>query len=54
MMEFFAMNGYGFYIWMSFGLTFLILAYNIIQPILQHQQAMKEADDLHTDTEDNA
>ena len=36
--EFFAMGGYAFYVWTSFGLTFVILLANIIVPILQRKQ----------------
>ncbi|MEE9344354.1 MAG: heme exporter protein CcmD [Methylococcales bacterium] len=33
--EFFNMGGYGFYVWSSFGLTFVMLVWQIIQPLLE-------------------
>jgi heme exporter protein D len=36
--EFFAMGGYAFYVWTSFGLTFVILLANIIIPIVHRKQ----------------
>ena len=36
--EFFAMGGYAFYVWTSFGLTFVILLANIIITIVQRKQ----------------
>lgn len=49
MSEFFAMGGYGFYVWSSFALTAVIIFINIIQPIMHHSAALKEAEDLHYD-----
>lgn len=36
--EFFAMGGYAFYVWTSYGLTFVVLLANIIIPIEQRRQ----------------
>ena len=36
--EFFAMGGYAFYVWTSFGLTFCVLLANIIIPVFQRKQ----------------
>lgn len=33
MTEFFQMGGYAFYVWASYGLTALVLAYNFLAPI---------------------
>jgi len=33
MKEFFEMGGYAFYVWMSYGLTLIILIANLIMPI---------------------
>jgi heme exporter protein D len=35
--EFFNMGGYGFYVWTSFGLTFVMLIWQIIQPLLEQK-----------------
>ncbi|MCK5720167.1 MAG: heme exporter protein CcmD [Thiomargarita sp.] len=37
MNEFFYMGGYAFYVWTSYGLTFLVLIANFIIPIQQKQ-----------------
>ena len=37
MNEFFNMGGYAFYVWTSYGLTFLVLIANFIIPIQQKQ-----------------
>ncbi len=39
--EFFAMGGYAFYVWTSYGLAFVVLAFNIIQPLLQKRRVLK-------------
>lgn len=49
MSEFFAMGGYGFYVWSSFALSTIIILVNIIEPILHHKNALKEADDFYSD-----
>jgi heme exporter protein D len=49
MTEFLHMGGYGFYVWSSFGLTTVILLANIIEPILHHKNALKEADDFYSE-----
>ena len=41
MNEFFAMGGYAFYVWTSYGLAFVVLAINIIQPLLHRRRALK-------------
>ncbi len=45
--EFFAMGGYAFYVWTSYGIATIILVINIIIPIVQRkgflrQQALKQ------------
>jgi len=35
---FFAMGGYAFYVWTSFGLTLCVLLANIIIPVIQRKQ----------------
>ena len=41
MQEFFAMGGYGFYVWTSYGLTFIVLLANIIIPVVQRRQFLR-------------
>lgn len=38
--EFFYMGGYAFYVWTSYGLTFVVLLANIIMPIAQRKQLL--------------
>lgn len=33
MNEFLAMGGYAFYVWASYGLTFIVLVANFVQPL---------------------
>lgn len=40
--DFWAMGGHGFYVWLAYGLTFLIILANVIQPILRNRQLIKE------------
>jgi len=40
--EFFAMGGYAFYVWTSYGLALVILLANIILPILQRKKFIRE------------
>ena len=38
---FFAMGGYALYVWISFGLTLLVLSYIMLSPMLQHRQLLR-------------
>ena len=38
---FFAMGGYAFYVWTSYGLTLVVLLANIIIPIWQRKQLLR-------------
>lgn len=49
MTEFLNMGGYGFYVWSSFGVTALVLAINVFQPIMQHRKALRDADDFYSE-----
>jgi heme exporter protein D len=40
--EFFAMGGYAFYVWTSYGLTLIVLLANIIIPVLQRKQFLRQ------------
>lgn len=41
--EFFAMGGYAFYVWTSYGLTFIVLLANIIIPVMQRKQFFRQS-----------
>jgi heme exporter protein D len=41
--EFFAMGGYAFYVWTSYGLTLIVLLANIIIPVVQRKQFFNSA-----------
>jgi heme exporter protein CcmD len=41
MQEFFAMGGYAFYVWTSYGLTLIVLLANIIIPVAQRKQFLR-------------
>lgn len=36
--EFLAMGGYGFYVWTSYGIAFVVLLLNVVLPIIQRKQ----------------
>ena len=38
--EFFHMGGYAFFVWTSYGLTFLVMLANIISPIIQRRKVI--------------
>ncbi len=42
MSEFFNMGGYAFYVWLSYGLTAVILIANVIIPKLQEKQVKRD------------
>ncbi len=39
---FFAMGGYAFYVWSAYGITFLVLLINIVLPIVQRKQLLRQ------------
>jgi heme exporter protein D len=41
MQEFFAMGGYAFYVWTSYGLTLIVLLANIIIPVSQRKRFLR-------------
>ena len=53
MSEFFEMGGYAFYVWMSFGISALVILANIMLPIWQHKQALQTADDFYAEDEND-
>ncbi len=40
--EFFAMGGYAFYVWTSYGITFVVMVAAVVVPVLQRKQFMRE------------
>lgn len=42
MSEFFAMGGHGFYIWMSFGVTALFMAIEVIAAVRSKKAVLKQ------------
>ncbi|MBM4207300.1 MAG: heme exporter protein CcmD [Gammaproteobacteria bacterium] len=40
--EFFAMGGYGFYVWTAYGITFIVLVANVVVPIVQRKQFLRQ------------
>lgn len=40
--EFFAMGGYAFYVWTSYGVTLIVLLANIIIPVVQRKQFLRQ------------
>ncbi len=40
--EFIEMGGYGFYVWLSFGVTALILTFLLLSSTLGHQQIINK------------
>ena len=40
--EFFAMGGYAFYVWISYGICFAVLLVNIVLPIVQRKQFLRQ------------
>lgn len=39
--EFFAMGGYAFFVWTSYGITAVVIAFNIVMPLIQRKQVIK-------------
>lgn len=42
MQEFFHMGGYAFFVWVSYGLAFLILIVNFVGPIMRRRAILRE------------
>ena len=40
--EFFAMGGYAFYVWMSYGITVIVMLVIVIAPIVQRKQFLRQ------------
>lgn len=40
--SFFLMGGYAFYVWTAYGITFLVLLVNVLLPIVQRKQLIRQ------------
>ncbi|MCF7985998.1 MAG: heme exporter protein CcmD [Methylovulum sp.] len=40
--EFLAMGGYAFYVWVSYGICFAVLLANIVLPVMQRKQLIRQ------------
>ena len=40
--EFFDMGGYAFFVWSSYGLTFAILLWNIVAPMMRRKKILAQ------------
>lgn len=40
--EFMAMNGHGPFVWAAYGITFVVLGWLLISPLLQRRQFMRQ------------
>lgn len=47
MAEFMLMNGHGPYVWASYTITFIVLLYLLLSPLLQHKNFIKRQQKLH-------
>lgn len=39
---FLAMGRHGLYVWSAYGVTFLIVGWNVVQPLLQRRRLLRE------------
>ena len=40
--QFLSMGGYAFYVWMSYGIAAVVLAWNVVVPIWQSKQFFRQ------------
>ncbi len=40
--EFLLMGGYGFYVWTSYAISFVVLLLNVVLPMLQRKQLFRQ------------
>ncbi|WP_411728223.1 heme exporter protein CcmD [Methyloglobulus sp.] len=40
--EFLAMGGYGFYVWTSYGICLVVLIANVVIPVIQRKQFLRQ------------
>lgn len=41
-MEFLDFGKYNFYVWASYGLTFIVLIFNVVMPVLAKKKQLKK------------
>jgi heme exporter protein D len=39
--EFIDMGGYGLYVWSAYGITLVVITYNIVRPVLMRRQIIR-------------
>ena len=42
MKEFFAMGGYAFYVWTSYGIALVVLVINLVSPVIQRRKLLAD------------
>lgn len=52
--EFMLMNGHGAYVWSAYGLTFIVLAYLLIKPVLQQKAFLRQQQKIQYKTNLNS
>jgi heme exporter protein D len=52
--EFFAMGRHGFYVWLSYGICFLVLAANVVAPMLKRKKLIEQQVRLQRREKNNA
>ena len=40
--DFVAMGGHGLYVWLAYGLTLVVIVFNVIQPMLRRRQIIRQ------------
>ncbi len=40
--EFFAMGGYAYFVWMSYGIALLVIVFNIVMPMVHRKKVIKQ------------
>jgi len=52
--EFLAMGRHGFYVWLSYGICFLVLAANVVAPMLKRKKLIEQQARLQRREKNNA
>jgi heme exporter protein D len=42
MSDFFAMGGYAFYVWTSYGIAFLVMLAGVVRPLIAHRYQLRD------------
>ena len=40
--EFFAIGGYAYFVWMSYGIALLVIVFNIVMPMVHRKKVIKQ------------